>query len=176
MMINVGMAQRIVSAIASNENSMSTTSSNPLSVTNKDSLTRSVSSVSIESKIGEETCSKNDKMAGDCARTGNLISSTDTVVQCPTIGSENSGSVVKDHTLLGRDNMFQEGRLEDGEQEKMSGGDCKNLIELQHVVHDSKYRKSVNASPFRGLWARISRAAVECNLITFKTSQVIISF
>lgn len=141
MMINVGMAQRIVSAIASNENSMSTTSSNPLSVTNKDSLTRSVSSVSIESKIGEETCSKNDKMAGDCARTGNLISSTDTVVQCPTIGSENSGSVVKDHTLLGRDNMFQEGRLEDGEQEKMSGGDCKNLIELQHVVHDNSATK-----------------------------------
>ncbi|XP_068758689.1 uncharacterized protein [Montipora capricornis] len=137
MMINVGMAQRIVSAIANNENSMSTTSSKPLSVPKKNSLTQSVSSVSIESKIEEETCSKNDKKAGDCAGTGNLISSTDTVVQCPTIGSENSGPVVKDHTLLGRDNMFQEGRLEDGEQEKMSGGDCKNLIKLQHVVHDS---------------------------------------
>ena len=89
MMINASMAQRIVPAIANNENSMSTTSSNPLSVTNKDSLTQNVSSVSIESKIEEETCSKNDKKAGDCAGTGNLISSTDTVVQCPTIGSEN---------------------------------------------------------------------------------------
>ena len=162
MMVHVGMAQRIVPAVTRGEKSRSTCSS-PASVGSVESLTRSVSSVSIESSVQGETCANNCEVANardESAGTDNSTSSKDTVIQglrqVLEKSAESSVEVNKE-PLPGRrnsrDDVFREESLKDREvfsanscRSNVEGEDCEKSMEQQQVIHNGKYA-CFNVSP-----------------------------
>lgn len=153
MMIHVGMAQRIVPAVARGEKSRSTCSS-PASVGSVESLIRSISSVSIGSSVQGETCTNNCEVANardESAGTDNSTSSKDTVIQGPRQVLEKnaeSSLEVNKEPLPGRrnskDDVFREESLKDREVvsanswSNVEEEDCENSMEQQQVIHNGK--------------------------------------
>ncbi|XP_074608990.1 uncharacterized protein LOC141863372 isoform X2 [Acropora palmata] len=138
MMINVGMAQRIVSS----DNSHSTASSSPLSVVSNDSLSASGSTgtVSITSNTQDETHGDEAVNINEVSvETDISTSSRDTVATSPIRKLHAVGE--RQHSST--DKAFQGKNLEDEEMKnhvnlecKISREDGENQMELQGVISD----------------------------------------
>ena len=153
MMIHARMAQRIAPAVVGGEKSRSTCSS-PASGGSIESLTRSESSVSVESSVQGETSANNCEVSNvrdEGAGTDNSTSSKDTVIQGPHQVLEKSAESSVEfnkESLPGRrnskDDVFREEILKDREVERDNSGsnveeeDCENSMEQQHVIQNGK--------------------------------------
>ena len=141
MMINVGMAQRIVSS----DNSHSTASSSPLSVVSNDSLSASGSTgtVSITSNTQDETHGDEAVNINEVSvETDISTSSRDTVATSPIRKLHAVGE--RQHSST--DKAFQGKNLEDEEMKnhvnlecKISREDGENQMELQGVISDGTF-------------------------------------
>lgn len=117
MMVHVGMAQRILPTVVGSDKSRS---ASPVSVGSNGSLTRSVSSVSIESNVQGETRVNNHEAVtarDESAGTDHSTSSQDTIVEKGT----ESSTKFNEQSLQGRrnskDRVFEEERSRDEEVE-----------------------------------------------------------
>lgn len=153
MMIHMGMAQRIIPSVPGGESRRSSNSS-PLSVGSNESLTRSVSSVSIESSVQDGTCVNNCetvKAKDGSAGTDNSTSSKGTVVGKPLQVSEKEAeSSMKDNgqslpeRRSSKDDVFKEEGRGDKEVEDKSPGpntekeDCEKSTEQEEGMCNGK--------------------------------------
>lgn len=141
MMINVGVAQRIVSS----DNSHSTTSSSPLSVVSNDSLSGGGSTSTVRIKSNKQDEAHDNEVVNVnkvSVETDNSTSSKDAVAKSPIRSVHALGE--REHCST--DKAFQAKNLVDEEMKNAVNLDCKisredgeNQMELQGVISDGTF-------------------------------------